>query len=1012
MRFFTSLIFLLFIQAGFSQVTFPVNGNRNPNNNTIVFKNATITTAPGEVLKNSTLLVKNGRVVGVGTDLNIPPNAVVHDLKGAYIYHSFIEPFSSYGMPEIQKSGRSAKPQMESNKKGAYNWNEAIKAEVKAADLFTRNQEEADEFLKNGFGLGITHLKDGILRGTSALVSFGGASDNKALKQQEVYAAYSFDKGSSQQDYPSSLMGIIALIRQTHYDAAWYKTANRNKEVNLTLARINETESLPKVIDVGDYLSIFRAKKIAEEFGFEFIIKGDGDEYLRAKDFREKEIKMVIPVNFPDAYDVTNPYDAMNVSLAEMKHWEMAPFNAAILNDEGVLFSFTAEGLSKVEQFLPNWRKAIQAGLPVEKGLAAVTTNVADMFKLKDINGRIEKGRPANFFIASKPIHEIDAVIYEQWVNGEQHVFTSMARIDIRGAYDLNLATNEQFELLVEGSISKLSAKVKTADTSLKANIELIGNQVTLSFTPVGSKEVVRFSGFVSESMSRIWTGNALMPNGEWVKWGAIKKKSHVENAEPEAKPDSLSRGEVWFPNMAYGDTVIPQQQNMIIRNATVWTNESKGILKETDVLIVDGKIAHVGPKLDLSIIYPKKIPNILTIDAKGLHLTPGIVDEHSHIAISRGVNESGQANSAEVSIGDVVNSNDINIYRQLSGGVTTSQLLHGSANPIGGQSALIKLKWGQTPEEMNIDNAKGHIKFALGENVKQSNWGDRKTERFPQTRMGVEQQFYDDFYRAKEYRDLWKLYHAKSDREKKDAIPPRRDLELDALVEILNEERFITCHSYVQSEINMLMHVADSMGFKINTFTHILEGYKVAEKLKAHGAYGSTFSDWWAYKFEVNDAIPYNGAIMHKVGVTTGFNSDDAEMGRRLNQEAAKAVKYGGVDEVEALKFVTLNPAKMLQLDGRIGSIKEGKDADLVLWTNHPLSIYAKVEKTIIEGTIYYDAAKDQLLRQQVIEERERLVQKMIAAKMNGAKTKKPEKKEKELYECDTTEDEGYEFN
>jgi imidazolonepropionase-like amidohydrolase len=394
------------------------------------------------------------------------------------------------------------------------------------------------------------------------------------------------------------------------------------------------------------------------------------------------------------------------------------------------------------------------------------------------------------------------------------------------------------------------------------------------------------------------------------------------------------------------------------------------------------------------------------------MHLTPGIIDEHSHIAISRGVNESGQANSAEVSIGNVVNSNDINIYRQLSGGVTTSQLLHGSANPIGGQSALIKLKWGTTPDEMNIDSAKGHIKFALGENVKQSNWGDSKTERFPQTRMGVEQKFYDDFFRAKEYGDNWKLYNSKNSRDKKLATAPRRDLELDALVEILNEERFITCHSYVQSEINMLMHVADSMGFKINTFTHILEGYKVADKMKEHGAYGSTFSDWWAYKFEVNDAIPYNGAIMHKVGVTTGFNSDDAEMGRRLNQEAAKAVKYGGVSEIEALKFVTLNPAKMLQLDHRIGSIKEGKDADLVLWTAHPLSIYARVNKTIIEGTVYYDVERNALLRKQVGEERERLVQKMLAAKKGGAKTKRPEKREKELYECDTTEDEGYENN
>ena len=1013
MRFISLFILLLVAEVFHAQVTFPVNGNRNPNNNSIVFKNATITKSPDEVINNGTLIIKNGRVESVGVNIPIPSSSVVYDLNGAYIYHSFIDPFSSYGMPEVIKSPWSSNPQIASKKEGAYNWNEAVKAELNAAELFSRNQKVAETFLKNGFGLGIVHQKDGIFRGTAALVSFDGGSDNEALKQREVYTAYSFDKGSSRQDYPSSLMGIIALMRQTHYDAEWYKTANRNKEVNLTLERVNQTSALPKLIDVGDYLSIYRADKIAREFGFQFIMKGNGDEYLRAADFAKKEIQMVIPLNFPDAYDVTNPYDAMNVSLSEMKHWEMAPFNAAILDQNGISFTFTADGLEKPNQFLPNWRKAIEAGLPKEKALAALTTNVAKLFLLNDIDGTIQKGKPANFFISSAPIYDKDAVIYEQWVNGNQRVFKNRSIIDVRGEYNLNVNGNQQFELSVKGAVDKLEASVKDGDSSTNATLELKGNQITLSFKSKSSKDILRLSGHISEAKSRIWTGNAQLSNGEWVKWGAIKKADFVDKKKKDSTQAlPLTKGSIWFPNMAFGDTAIPQQRSMIIRNATVWTNEDKGILKETDVLVVDGKIVHVGPKLDLSIIYPRRMPEIIEVEAKGMHLTPGIIDEHSHIAISRGVNESGQANSAEVSIGDVVNSNDINIYRQLSGGVTTSQLLHGSANPIGGQSALIKLKWGTTPDEMNIDSAKGHIKFALGENVKQSNWGDSKTERFPQTRMGVEQKFYDDFFRAKEYGDNWKLYNAKNSRDKKAATAPRRDLELDALVEILNEERFITCHSYVQSEINMLMHVADSMGFKINTFTHILEGYKVADKMKEHGAYGSTFSDWWAYKFEVNDAIPYNGAIMHKVGVTTGFNSDDAEMGRRLNQEAAKAVKYGGVSEIEALKFVTLNPAKMLQLDHRIGSIKEGKDADLVLWTAHPLSIYARVNKTIIEGTVYYDVERDALLRKQVGEERERLVQKMLAVKTGGAKAKRPEKREKELYECDTMEDEGYENN
>jgi imidazolonepropionase-like amidohydrolase len=398
--------------------------------------------------------------------------------------------------------------------------------------------------------------------------------------------------------------------------------------------------------------------------------------------------------------------------------------------------------------------------------------------------------------------------------------------------------------------------------------------------------------------------------------------------------------------------------------------------------------------------------PNARIINADGKHLTSGIIDEHSHIAISKGVNEGGQAVSAEVSIGDVVSPDDINIYRQLAGGVTAAQLLHGSANPIGGQSALIKLKWGKSPEEMLIPNAPKFIKCALGENVKQSNWGDYNTVRFPQTRMGVEQVFYDGFNRARAYEQEWRLYSRSQvpDSSKR----PRRDLELEVLLEILKSERFITCHSYVQSEINMLMHVADSLGFRINTFTHILEGYKLADKMKKHGAGASTFSDWWAYKFEVNDAIPYNAKLMHDQGLIVAINSDDAEMGRRLNQEAAKAVKYGGMSETDAWKMVTLYPAKLLHLDDRMGSVTAGKDGDLVLWSDHPLSIQAKVEITAVDGEVLFDAERDKQMQARVEEERARLVSAMLEVKDSGEKVQPFVKKKSKRYHCDTLGEEG----
>ena len=397
--------------------------------------------------------------------------------------------------------------------------------------------------------------------------------------------------------------------------------------------------------------------------------------------------------------------------------------------------------------------------------------------------------------------------------------------------------------------------------------------------------------------------------------------------------------------------------------------------------MVKNGKIEKIGKNLASG--------NLLTIDATGKHLTTGIIDEHSHIAATS-INEGGQNSSAEVTIEDVLDPEDINIYRNLAGGVTAIQILHGSANPIGGRSAIIKPRWGADAKGLLYKDAPKFIKFALGENVKQSNW--QSYSRFPQTRMGVEQLYVNYFTRAKEY-EVKKL----------SGKPYRYDLEMEVLVEILNKERFISCHSYVQSEINMLMKVAERFNFRINTFTHILEGYKVADKMREHGVGGSTFSDWWAYKYEVKDAIPYNASIMAAAGVTVAINSDDAEMSRRLNQEAAKSIKYGGISEEEAWKMVTLNPAKLLHLDDKVGSIKVGKDADLVLWSDHPLSVYAIAEKTLIEGAVYFDIEKDKLQRAAIKEEKNKLVKLMRDDKDKGVKKKIPVKKQKKQFTCES---------
>lgn len=422
------------------------------------------------------------------------------------------------------------------------------------------------------------------------------------------------------------------------------------------------------------------------------------------------------------------------------------------------------------------------------------------------------------------------------------------------------------------------------------------------------------------------------------------------------------------YPLGAFGRSEPPPQPPVVaLVHATLWTAGPQGIVEKGSLLIRDGKIAAVGPNLDIP-------PDALVLDLAGKHVTPGIIDCHSHIATDGGINESAQAVTAEVRIGDFVDAEDINIYRHLAGGVTTVNVLHGSANPIGGQCQPLKLRWGALPEEMKFAAAPPCIKFALGENVKQSNWGDHHTSRYPQTRMGVPELVRDRFAAALEYRDTWRRWQ-----EDPSGPPPRRDLELDALVEILEGKRLIHCHAYRQDEMLALMRVCEEFQVRIATFQHVLEGYKIADALRRHGAMASAFSDWWAYKFEVYDAIPFNGALMHRAGVVVSFNSDSRELARRLNTEAAKAVKYGGIEPHEALKFVTLNAARQMRIDSQTGSLEPGKDADLVVWSHPPLSTLARCEQTWIDGRRWFDLEEDARLRQRDRQMRQQLIRRIL---------------------------------
>lgn len=976
------------------QSTYPVNGIRDDRHTTIALTNVRIVADTATVIEKGTLILRNGLIEAVGAETPIPNGATVIDLTGRTIYPSFVEPWSDYGMPEIKSQEGERGPQLETQTAGAYSWNQALRPETDASKLFRSSNEKAESLRKAGFGAAMSLYRDGIARGTAVVVSLGNEKENLLILNEKSGASYSFNKGTSRQEYPTSEMGAIALLRQTWLDAEWYAAGGKKNEFNISLEAWNSHKDLPKFFESNNRMQSLRAHAIAKEFGFNFIFKGSGDEYKRIDAIKATGSAFLIPLNFPEGWDVTDPFDALNISLEELRHWENAPSNALQLHEAGVKFAFTGSGMKDAGSFMNMIRKTVKYGLPKNAALAACTQTPADLIGIGSKTGSLKKGKIANFIVTSGDLFNDETIILENWVAGKPYMIRDSHAKNITGEYELSITGSKKLKLAVSGPTWQPKAFVTEDTTQIAAEISWENTSLLLKFTLPGKPARGKYSlsGYVSSTGLE---GTGFDSSSKIVTWKAVKTSSHVsadKHAHPAAAPVSVvSFSKSWYPDKAYGFDTLPVKETILIKNVTVWTNEDSGILKETDVLIRDGKIAGLGKNLSTE--------GAKVIDGTGKHLTAGIIDEHSHIAVNGDVNECSHAVTAEVRIGDVINPDDINIYRQLAGGVTTSQLLHGSCNPIGGQSAIIKLRWGRDAEQMKFAGADGFIKFALGENVKQSNWGDKQVIRYPQSRMGVEQVYIDAFTRAVAYDSEWKKYGKGG----KGKIKPRRDLQLETLAEIINNKRFISCHSYQQGEINMLMHVADTFGFRINTFTHILEGYKVADKMKAHGAGASSFSDWWAYKYEVIEAIPHNGPILHDMGVVTAYNSDDAEMARRLNQEAAKAVKYGGLSEEEALKFVTLNPAKLLHIDNRVGSIKTGKDADVVLWSDNPLSIYAKAVQTYVDGILYFDAERDLQLRRVIEDERARLIAKMIAEKKKGGaeNSQKPSFLIHELQHC-----------
>ena len=990
--------------------TDPVVGLQDNTPDWTVLKHANVVTQPGEKLDDVEIVIKSDVIQEIRKSGATPAGARIIDLSGKTVYAGFID---AYSENNIENNSDSL---------GAPYWNDTITPQLDMATNYTNSSSLNTSYRSQGFTTRLAIPTDGIFRGNSAVVICGTGSNDRVVLRQNVFQHIhlTVPNGRGRTEYPNSPMGAVALARQALLDAQWYEKAwdafnsgqaTDRPERNDALAALQPLISQKQValFVTGDEQYFLRADRFSREFNLTAIMLGSGKEYQRLEAIKQAGRSVIVPVAFPKAPNVGSIESARAVSLTTLMHWDIAPENPGRIAKAGIPIMLTSHGLNKRSDFLKNLRRAVQRGLNPEQALAALTTQPATALGVAKLVGTVAPGKLASLVIATGDIFDAKTNIHEVWVAGQRFELDKKPLLDVSGHWKLTLGKELTiWNLKLSGKAPKLSGQLtqtmEQPDQEDKKDAENKSKedeapQVIIPLTKV-SLRGARLSavlpgkhfgqdGFIMFTLTLTGNDSVAAPahgQGQWTTPnGTITEITITRDIEKVAKQDDPEKQEnqeekpevedkasfaVNFPLGAYGRATKPNQPKaLLITNATIWTSGEQGILPKADMLVENGVIVAVG--------FDLKAPRgAIVVDATGKHITAGIIDCHSHMATDGGVNESAQSITAEVRIGDFVDSHDMTIYRQLAGGVTMANILHGSANPIGGQNQVIKLRWGSLGEQMKFAAAPQGIKFALGENVKQSNWGDEYTTRYPQTRMGVEQIMQDAFVRARQYKKdhlQWNKTHR--------GLPPRVDLELEALQEILDGERWIHCHSYRQDEILTLMRTLEHFNIQIGTFQHILEGYKVAEEMAQHGAMGSSFADWWAYKFEVYDAIPYNGAIMHNAGVVVSFNSDDRELGRHLNHEAAKAVKYGGVAPAEALKFVTLNPAKQLRISQYVGSLETGKQADFVIWSGPPLSIFSRCEQTWIDGMKYFDRATDIAQRTTLLDRRSTLIQKILAS-------------------------------
>jgi imidazolonepropionase-like amidohydrolase len=950
-------------------------------------RDARVVTVSGEELPRATVVIVNGLIAAVGADVAIPPEAWVIDGEGLVVYPGLIDAMATVGQKQEGggPGGAAAaqggnpfamgadQPQVRGpqDRPGTTPW-------VRAADRLDPADSRLEKWRMAGFTGVVSVPKGGFFPGQAALINTAGDEAQELVVAPAV--AHHVDVasgGESFRSFPGSLMGKISYVRQVWSDATHYQQATaiyeqapaglQRPDYDRTLQPLQEARAadLPMLLPANRANEIHRALALASELDLVPILYGVQEGYRALDELKRSGAAVLVSTEWPERAKDVDP-DA-DLALATAAFHELAPTVPAALHGAGVRFAFTSGGAAAPSDILEGVRKAVTFGLPANAALRALTLDAARLYGLHDRLGSIETGKIANLVVATDLPWVEGAKVEQVFVDGRRFAVReekpkAPPGVDPSGTWAITMSSprgdveaTADLKMAEDGSLSgEVRSQMGTARID-RGRVEgsTVSFQVSMQMGPRTAEASYR-AEVTGESLEGTVSMGPIAGEFRGTRTVAAAESARAASAD-EATAPRVAWSELEPLRGPYAEWPV-----FAIRGATVFTQGPQGILQDATVLVRDGKIAAVGPDVNVP-------SGARVIDGAGKYLIPGIIDAHSHIAIDGGVNEGTLAVTSMVRIEDVLDPEDISIYRALAGGVTAANLLHGSANPIGGQNATIKLRWGGDAADLLLDGAPPGIKFALGENPKRSNMRILGApQRYPATRMGVMDVIRESFQDAREYARALADYEAAKKAGRK-AIPPRRDLKLEALVEILEGKRIVHAHCYRADEILQLLRLADEFGFQIATLQHVLEGYRVADEIAAHGAGASTFSDWWAFKVEAYEAIPHNAALMTRRGVLVSINSDDAEEMRHLNQEAAKTIPHGGLTEEEALALVTINPAKQLRIDDRVGSIEVGKDADLVLYDAHPLSTYAVPQQTYLDGKLYFDRELDRERRARI---------------------------------------------